>query len=416
MKGFRPGRVPESLVEKLYGKALAYGIADEHVQKAYRDEVLEGSDYDVMGSPTITELRYEYGADLAATVRFGVRPEIELADLSDVLVSRLVHTVTDEEVDEELTGILEREAELTPVEGPAEADSLVTVDLQRVDPETGSPIVGEKREDVSFFVSNEELPEATRRALVGVPAGQTVRIALVQTGNGEEALFDATVKEVKRRDLPTLDDAFVSALTNGDITDVESFRVDLRTRMQRSVDRTARELFEGDLVRAVLDRHDFDVPSSVVDMVLDGRFEDFKRQLGDRMPENFDEEGFREAARPEATRQARWMLIRDHVARREGLEVTDEDRDAYFAEMAAGQGMPADFLARYYRSMPKLMQQLDERLYTGKVLDWLAGLVGVEEKDRGSWAEGRDEHAHHDHDHDHDHHHHHHDHDHDHDH
>ncbi len=99
LKGFRPGKVPLSLVKKMYGKTLAYGIADKSVQETYEDVVLNSDEHDVLGQPKITELEYEMDGDLHAVIHFGVRPEIVLQDLAGETVDTLVYEVTDEEVE-----------------------------------------------------------------------------------------------------------------------------------------------------------------------------------------------------------------------------------------------------------------------------------------------------------------------------
>ena len=86
LKGFRPGHVPLSVVKRIYGKSLAYGIAEQHVQNAYEVEIMGDDTYKVLGQPTITDLTYEYDGDLRTVVRFGVRPEFELAVLSKATV------------------------------------------------------------------------------------------------------------------------------------------------------------------------------------------------------------------------------------------------------------------------------------------------------------------------------------------
>ena len=161
----------------------------------------------------------------------------------------------------------------------------------------------------------------------------------------------------------------------------------LKERMQASVEQTGRELFEGALIRAVLGRHDFDVPESVVDMYVEGRLEDFKKQAGDELPEDFDEAAFMEAGRPDAEKQARWMFIRDRVVKDQDMEISDEDRVTYFEETASGDGLDPEFMMKYYRSMPRMMQQLDDMLLTRKVMDYFADQATVVGKDREAMRE-----------------------------
>jgi trigger factor len=406
LKGFRQGKVPASLVKKMYGKAIAWGVAEDHVQKVYRSTILDDEAYDVLGQPTITELDYDYEGDLKAKVRFGTRPEFDVVSIEGAELSRLVHTVEASEVDEELERMREREAELTVVDGPADEQSFVLTDLQALDAESGTAIVGERREDVAFYLGSEELPAPTKKALMGCSVGDTLRLHLVSTDTEEEAPFEATIKEIKRRTLPDLDDAFASSISKGQIETLDALRTDLEQRMQRSVNRTSKELLEGALIREVLDRHTFDVPVSVADLYVEQQLKDLKAQAGDRLPADFDEEAWKKGAHGDAERQAKWMFIRDKAVSEEHLEVSEEDRERYFQETGEADGLQPELLKQYYRSMPRLMGQLDERLLTEKVIGHFAGQATIVEKDRATFqAEAQDhEHDHgHDHDHSHDH-------------
>ena len=134
MKGFRPGKVPLNLVKRMHGRAIAYALAEQKVQEIYEEEVLKKDDYDVLGQPKLTELDYELDSDLHAVIRFGVRPEVELKDLSGEKVSRLKREVTDEDVDEQIDRIRREHAELVPLQEKDEIDenTQVVVDLQRL--------------------------------------------------------------------------------------------------------------------------------------------------------------------------------------------------------------------------------------------------------------------------------------------
>jgi trigger factor len=381
LNGFRPGKVPTQLVKRMYGRELAYGVADDLVQRTYRENILKGEGYDVLGQPTITDLDYEYGGDLKAKVRFGVRPTFEITSLEGVEVSRLEHTISQDEVAEELELLREQQAELTPVEGPTTRDSFLLTDIYEIDEESGE-MTGDHRHDVAFFLGSEDLLDETRDALLGMEEGDAVRVKLLRHEDDSEALFEVRLKTISLRDLPDLDDDFASTFSQGSIETMEALREQLAEKMQGSVDQTSRELFEGGLIHAVLERHEFDVPESVVDMYLDGRLAEFKKQAGDRLPEDFDEEAFKEAGREDSARQARWMFVRDRVTKDEAFSVSEEDRLAFFAKTATSDGLTPEFMMQYYRSMPKMMSQLDDRLLTQKVVDFFAAQATVVAKDK----------------------------------
>ncbi|WP_456425097.1 trigger factor [Rhodocaloribacter sp.] len=389
MRGFRPGKVPLSLVKKLHGQEIGEALAAERVQKAYESEVLEKGAYEVLGQPVLTELDYEFEGDLHAVVRFGVRPAFELEDMSGEQVTRVVHEVTDEEVDREIERLLEKEADLVPVEGPAAPEDYVEIEMQTIDAATGMPIIGEKTER-SFLLDDEKVPEALRKPLVGKKAGETVRVTLAHDHEHGDAgagaphhthTYDVTIREVKRVEMPELDDAFVEELTKGRLESVAAFREDIRKHLEEVWEKQSRELMEGEMVERLVERHPIPVPESVIGMYLESFVEELKQYLGGEIPERFDLAGYLQSRKPDAVRQARWMFIRDKLIEQEGLEVTDEDRMAHFEEMAAGAEFSADDLRQYYQVNRALMDQLDQRLLNEKVFEALEAKFDVVEKD-----------------------------------
>src|SRR5690554_1985242 len=166
LKGFRPGKVPLSLVKKIYGKAIAYVVAEELIQKTYESEVLGKDTYRVLGQPVIDKIDFNEDNDLHATVRFGVRPEFELKDLSSEEIIRYTHTVDEEEIDERIEEIRIREADLVPVEGPAEEDNFLTIDVQPLDDATNTPVIGARQKGVTIFLDDRIAPQL-REALIG---------------------------------------------------------------------------------------------------------------------------------------------------------------------------------------------------------------------------------------------------------
>lgn len=397
MKGFRVGKVPISIVKKRFGEALAYGIADRSIQETFNDEVLQNDAYEVLGQPVITKLDYEMDSDLHAIVQFGVRPDVELQDLSDAEVTKLVHEVTDEEVDEEIDRLLRDNADLMPVEDEPVGDAdLIVFDLQELDAETRTPIIGKRDEGQSMFLDDPRVEDnlmlsALADAVKGKHVGDTVRFSFEHDkahddhdeGHSHAHYFEATIKEVKRRDLPELDDEFVEDLTNGQIEDVETFRAEVQKQIENAWAQRSQEVLEGTIMERMMDLHPVDVPNSVIEIYLDSFVEDVKRRNDGDLPENFPVEAFRNANRDEAEKQARWMLIRDKVVEDAGLEVTDEDRTAFFQKEADKDGrITAEQMQQFYQAMPQLKEQLEQRLLSQRVFDHLAGQMNVVEKDR----------------------------------
>ena len=384
LKGFRPGKVPVSLVKKMHGQAIAYGVAEKHVQAILKTEVLENKEYDLLGQPLLTELEYEMDSDLRAVVRFGIRPEVELHDVSNEVISRLTHEVSEDDVEKQLDRIRTENADLVPVEDESTGENFqAAIDLQRIDEQTGTPIIGEREEGVQFFLDDERLHNELREGLLGKKAGDVFRVDLPHGHEDHVHMhrYEVTINEVKRRELPELDDAFVEELTKNRLHSLDELREDLRKNLEEAWKQRSQELFDSRIVERMLELHMIPVPQSAVEIFLDSFVEDVRRRNEGKLPAHFDEEAFRKANQGEAERQAKWMLIRDAFIEQEGLEVSDEDLDTYFENAAKeNEKLSKDLLRQYYQSL-NMIDRVKQQILSRKVFERLADLFKVEEKD-----------------------------------
>ncbi|GIV59955.1 MAG: trigger factor [Rhodothermaceae bacterium] len=392
LRGFRPGKVPLSLVKKLYGQAIGEAIGLERVQQVYETEVLESGTYRVLGQPTVTRLDYTPDGDLRAAVRFGVRPAFELKDLKGEQVPRLVHEVSDEEVEKALENLRKKEADLVPVDEPAGPEDYVIADVQGIDEATGMPLIGSKDEDVEFFLGDEDLRPEIRQALLGKKAGDTVQVHLPHDHDHDQVrtadhthTFRLSVKEVKRRDLPELDEAFVRSVTGDRLDNPDDLRAEIREELNRLWAEKSREFLEELMIERIVDLHPLPVPESVIEVLQEAFVDELREMLGGKIPEGFDVARYREDQREAAIRQARWMFIRDKLIEEDGLQVTEEDRMARYEAIAAGGNFTAEDVRNYYRAQRALMEQLDRQLLDRKVYDALVARFDIVDLDREAY-------------------------------
>lgn len=410
LKGFRPGKVPVQLIKKRFGEAIAFGVAEQLVQDVYEDLVLEDPEYDVLGRPVITAFEYQMDGDLKATIAFGVRPKIEIADLSEVSVSKLQHTVTDEEIEEAIERLRIKEADLIPVEGEAVGEEdYVVFDVQEIDTATNTAIVGSREEDQTFFV--DDLDEVWKSAFVGKNEGETFRVDLSHDGEHGEVearsslivapdapeqdhshvhRFEVTLKEIKRRELPELDEDFIAEVTNDEHEDEAGLRAFLTAQIAEVWERESRSMLEDMITEKMIELHPTEVPNSVVETYLDYYLEDVKQRNEGDLPEDFDEAAFRAANRENAEGLARWMMIRDQLVSDHNLEVTEEDRDTHFEEFTKDGNLDVGMIRQYYSSLPGMMDRLDEQLLSKKVFDLLLDQLNIVEKDDDAFGEEMD--------------------------
>jgi len=401
VQGFRQGKVPLGLVKKMHGDAIGHAVAEEFVQDTFEEEVEDNEDIEPLGQPEITALDYELDGDLRAVIRFGVRPEIDLQDVSSEQISMLEHEVTEEDVEEEIERLRTKEADLLPMEDePAGETDYVNIDLQRIDPQTDTPIIGDKDEDLSFFLDDERLKEELREALIGKKAGDKFRVELPKEHpahshqghqhdhDHEERLYEVRVNDVKERDLPPVDEAFVRRVTEGEFVDPEAFREEIRRQLQESFDEQAREMVQGEIIDKMLELHPVPVPESVIETYLDSFVKQVEEENDGELPDDFDEEHFRNRNRRDAEKQGRWMLIRDKIIDEEGIEVSDEELQDFFADQAQGdESVSTQQIEQFYRQMPQMMDQVKQQVLSDKVYDLLIERFDVQTKTREEFRE-----------------------------
>lgn len=398
VQGFRKGKVPLGLVKKMHGEAIGYQVAQDFVQEAFEEEVEDKDDIEPLGQPTLTDLDYELDEDLRAVIRFGVRPNVDLQDISSEQISMLEHEVTEEDVEEEIERLRTQNADLIPVEDePAGESDYVNIDLQRIDPSTNTPIIGDKDEDLAFFLDDERLKDELRESLVGKEAGDTYRVELPQNhGDHDHAghdhqheheegddprLYEVTVNDVKQRDLPPFDEAFVERVSEQEFTDPEVFRQEVWNRLQDSWDERAREMVQEEIIDKMLELHPVPVPESVIESYLDSFVQQVQQEHDGELPDDFDEQHFRNRNRRDAEKQGRWMLIRDKIIDEENLEVSDEELKEFFVEQAEGDDeVSAQQIEQFYRQMPQMMERVEQQILSDKVYDLLLERFDVQSK------------------------------------
>jgi trigger factor len=337
LRGFRPGKAPRPVVERMFGEQVRREVLGRLVEESFH-HAIEEHKLAVVGTPDIDADTLTPGEALRYSAVVDVRPEIALGDLGGLEASRPAATVDDDEVERVLGTLRESVAQLRPVEGRAvvEAGDVVTADLT-------SRLAGAdpmRREGVLLEAGAGTFPLALERQLVGQHVGAHLTLQVPYPADypnaglaGKTAEFEIELKELRVKELPPLDDDFAR-----DHGRSESL-AELRARIRADLEREATERAEQAVREAILDqlvaRHEFDVPSSLVDRRTDALI----ASLDVRLPEGADREHaltqLRAQLRPRAERQIRAELLLDAVAARDAIEVSEADVVQEIETMAA---------------------------------------------------------------------------------
>lgn len=402
LKGFRPGKVPMGVVRKMVGKQVAVQVAEQAIGEAYRTAVVEPEEYEPIGNPRLVDMTFDVDdpqAELKAEVRFGVKPEFELAEMTGVPVTKLVRTFTEEDIDADLQRRLDMAAELVDEdEGTAlTEDHVAIVDIQPVS-EEGEP-TGPVQREAQIVLANPDLREELKSALLGQAAGDEVRVELPHEHAADEETdhddhvdrYRVTVQKVQRREVPEMTDEWVKEHTNGKTDTVEGLRAEAREEMERSWERRSRQSMESKMVESFVEAHSFPVPEALTEAALDAMLDELRERQPDKaLPAGFDMEGYREQNRAQAENQVRWLLVKDKLVEEENLEVTNDDFEEEFARIAGDDG-DVEMMRQFFTQNGQMLQQMGDHLLNQRVFDSLSKRFDIQKKTREDLEKERED-------------------------
>lgn len=385
LPGFRPGRVPTSLIRKRYGKEIEQEQINEYIQEVYNEQVVP--EHDPVGQPQVEDFQWE-DEHLQVKMKIGVKPDFELVEPSSITVDKMVHDVSDEEVEEELEKQRERAGNWEETDEAVAETSKVLVDAYGVD-EKGN----RKEEDVDADKEldlNDPQNEEFKNALQSKKPGDTVDVKL---GEGDDAeSFQLAVKKVYKLVKPEMDDTFAAQASNGEAQNLEEFRSLLKSRMQDYYDRTAQDMARQDLREKLIEAYSFEVPEVIVDKVMNSYVDRLKQQNNNQLPEDFDEQQYKESMRDEAVKEGRWTFIVSKLEERyDDIELTAEDIDQQLASEAARYGVTTDMVKNFYAQSQDAMESLRQNIRTEKLFNRLLEEVSINELDKEQYQSKKQE-------------------------
>lgn len=384
MPGFRPGKVPINIVRQRFGDEIEQEEVNKYVQEVFEKEVIP--EYDPVGEPEMVDLVWE-NDELEATFKVGMRPEFELVDLEKISVDQMVHDVSDEDVEKELDRVLEQQGNWEVVDEEITESSRVTVEAIPVK-DDGEPDEENKAEEVINL--NDDESEPFRDDLVGHKVDDEVDIEI---GHGDHMhSFKMIVKQVEKPHPAKLTDAFAKEQTDGKAKNVDEYKSLLKSRIQNYYDQSSGDLFKNEIVDALVDEHDFEVPEAFMQQVLNQYVQRVQQQAGGQLPGDFEMDEFKENMGDRARRDAQWFFINEKLQEKfDDIEIKPDDIDAHLTEEAARYGVTVDQMRNMFAENPQQLESLRNSIREDKVFDRLKDEVKINEIDRETYQEKHDE-------------------------
>lgn len=431
INGFRPGKVPVSYLRKMYGKAAMAEILQDVVAESVRSAVEERDEKPAL-QPDVDLDRERVDqvvagdADLAFTMTYEVMPEIEVGSFETITIEKPVATVPDEDVEEELAGLAKRNAPFSAKDGPAAQGDRIRIGfVGRID---GDPFEGGSGEGVELVLGSGQFIPGFEDQLMGVTAGEARDVAITFPEDyqaehlaGKEAVFAVTVEEVAAPEEAVADDALAERLG---LESLEKLKDAIRGQLQQSLDQASRQRVKRQLLDALDERYQFDLPETLVENEFRGLWDQMRLEM-ERAGRSFEDEGTtEEAAREEyrkiAHRRVKLGLVLSEVGEKAEVQVPEEAVQRALYERVRQFPGQEQAVIEFYRKNPQAIAALRAPIFEEKVVDYILELVTIDERPvtpeelmKELQDDGDHDHEHHHHHHDHDHHHdHHHHHDH----
>ena len=388
MDGFRPGKVPMTVVAQRYGYSVHYEVMNDKVGEAFATAANEAN-LRVAGQPRISEKENAPEGQMDFDAVFEVFPEVVIGDLATAEVDRLSAEVTDAAVDKTLDILRKQRRSFAQraQDAAAEENDRVTVDFEgKID---GEVFQGGKAEDFQFVVGEGQMLKEFEEAVRGMKLGESRTFPLAFPADyhgkdvaGKQADFLVTLKKIEASHLPEVDDGFAKSLGIADGT-VDALRADIRKNLEREVKFRLLARNKQAVMDALLAKSELDLPNASVNAEIARMIESARADLKSRGVKDADKAPIpEELVRPQAERRVRLGLVVAELVRSTDLQAKPEQVKAHIDELAASYEKPADVVRWYYGDRQRL-SDVEAAVIENNVTDYVLAKAKVNDKSIG---------------------------------
>ena len=379
--GFRRGKAPQMMIEKMYGVGVFYeDAADEAINETYADAMKE-SGLDIVSRPEISIEQIEKGKPFIYTALVAVKPEVTLGQYKGIEVEKADASVKEEDIEAELKRVQNQNARLVSItDRPVAKDDQVVIDFDgSVD---GKAFDGGKAEDYPLTIGSHAFIDTFEDQLIGKNIGEECEVHVTFPGEyhakelaGKPAVFKVKIKEIKVRELPELDDEFAGEVSDFDT--LEEYKKDIEAKISERKQKAAATENENRVVDKVVEGASMEIPERMIDGQVENMIQDTARRM-QRQGLDLDQylkytgmtlDQMKEQARPQAVKRIQTRLVLEAVAKAENIQISDEKLDEEITKMAESYQMEADKLKSYMTEMDK--EQMKEDLAVQEAVDLL---------------------------------------------
>lgn len=378
--GFRKGKAPMQIVEKYYGPEIFYEDAFNEVAQEALEEAVEENKLDVVSRPEVDVKQMEKGKDLIFTVVMQTKPEAEVSKYKGIEIKKVEYNVTDEDVEHELHHMQEHNSRLISVDDIAvESGDTTTIDFEgSVD---GVPFEGGKAENYDLEIGSNTFIPGFEDQIIGMKIDEEKDVKVKFPEEyfskelaGKDAVFKVKLHEIKKKELPELDDEFAKDVSEFDTLD--ELKADIKAKQEKQNEEKAKYETQDAVIKALCEKTKVEIPSGMVEMEVENMLKDFEQRLayqGLNLEQYFKmmgktEEEVKKEYEPQAIEGIKSRLALEAVIKAEKIEATDKEVEDKMKEMAKNYGKEND---EEFLKNENVRNYIKQGLESEKAIDFL---------------------------------------------
>lgn len=354
LPGFRKGKVPRNMVEKMFGPEIFFEDAANQLIRENYGDAAEESGVDIVSRPTIDIVQMEKGKPFIFTAEVAVRPEVTLGKYKGVTVTKIDTSVSEEEIDEAVEAERNNNARSVTVEDRiiANGDTAVIDYEGFVD---GEPFEGGKGENHALEIGSHSFIDTFEDQLVGRKSGEEVDVNVTfpeeyhaEELAGKPAVFKVKIHEVRVKELPELDDEFAQDVSEFDT--LAEYREDVKKQIGERKEAEARQTKEEEAIKKIVDKSSMEIPDAMLETHIESMIEDFAQRIT-QQGLSFEQymqfsgltmDKLKDQIKPDALNRIKSSLVLEQIVAEENIEASEEDLNAEIDKMAEAYRMTAD--------------------------------------------------------------------------
>ena len=399
IKGFRKGKIPRKVLENRFSKDVHADVAPRLIQEAFIEAIQEEK-LNIVGGPQMDPPELDPAADYSFEITVEVKPEIDDIEYDGIELEKTKYEVSEDEIEAQIKMIQRTMAKKETVEEerPVKDTDFVLVDYEGFldgEPYDKTP----KVENFVHGIGKPTLPQEFSDKLVGVIPVQDLEIEVPYADDyydenlkGKTIVYKVTLKEIQEEILPEINDDMVKGL--GDFENLDAVKDSIRDNLNKGYAQRVKHEMSEQIFQALLDKYEFEVPEAMIEAELNGITTEAEQAYtanNTTLEEaGLSKEKLREQYRDVAEKQARRHLILDKVITQTSLELTDEELEKSFEEMAMGMNAPVDSIKNYFNMDPKQLEYYKHTQLEKKAVDLIIEKGKVTEVEPDAVEEGKE--------------------------